>query len=60
MRKLKDACKKKLFFRQSKIITCKKNKVPILTQAGDEVVPVTGVVGGVVALLEAGQLAQLQ
>jgi len=49
-----------LFFRQSTIINCKKNKIFILTQTGDEVMPLEGAVGGVVALLEAGQLPQLQ
>ena len=39
---------------------CKKNKISILTQAGDEVVQLEGAVGGVVALLGAGQLPQLQ
>jgi hypothetical protein len=49
-----------LFFRQSTILNCKKNKISILTQAGEEVMPLEGAVGGVVALLGAGQLPQLQ
>jgi hypothetical protein len=49
-----------LLFRQSTNINCKKNKISILTQAGEEVMQLEGAVGGVVALLEAGQLAQLQ
>jgi hypothetical protein len=49
-----------LFFRESTILNCKKNKISILTQAGDEVMQLEGAVGSVVALLEAGQLSQLQ
>jgi len=49
-----------LFFRQSTILNCKKNKISILTQAGDEGVQLEGAVGGVVALPGAGQLSQLQ
>jgi len=49
-----------LFFRESTILNCKKNKISILTQAGDELVQLEGAVGGVMALLETGQLPQLQ